>query len=157
MRPFDRSSLEHLTGSRLLASSPHAVGAFGLCACAGGAFAGVYNGTGNVGAAWGASSGLIFAAIGMMVYGYKLMSKAKEMTVRKVMVNAEKEAKAKQLFFAAFALLVCAGGTFAGVYIGSGNLGAAFGGASGLFFAAIGMCAWASEKMEEAKSNPITV
>ena len=117
----------------------------------------MYNGTGNAGAAWGAASGLVFAAIGMIIYGVKLMSKAKEMTTRKLNMDVEKEAKAKQLYFGAFALFVCAGGTFAGVYLGSGNLGAAFGGASGLFFAAVGMCAWASEKMEEAKSNPVTV
>ena len=70
-------------------------GAFGLCACAGGAFAGVYSGTGNLGAAWGAASGLIFAAIGMVVYGYKLMSKAKEMTVAKDVVDEAKTTKAK--------------------------------------------------------------
>ena len=132
-------------------------GAFGLCACAGGAFAGVYSGTGNLGAAWGAASGLIFAAIGMVVYGYKLMSKAKEMTVAKVVVDEAKATKAKQLFFGAFGLLACSGGTFAGVYGGTGNLGAAFGGASGLFFAAIGMASYAGKLMDEAKAPPAEV
>ena len=51
--------------------------------------------------------------------------------------DQSKATRAKQFFWGAFGLLVCSVGTFSGVYGGTGNLGAAFGGAAGLFFAAL--------------------
>ena len=46
----------------------YCLGAIGLTACAAGTFSGVYFGTGNLAAAIGGASGLLFAAIGVLSY-----------------------------------------------------------------------------------------
>lgn len=88
----------------------------------------------------------------MAFLGHKLASADKPAVDKpKIEYDPEKKKKALLTFFGAFGLCACAGGCFAGIHAGTGNLGAAFGGAAGLLFAALGVAMTAHNQLEAAK------